>query len=52
MKQTLATRRMREQPDLKQLKRQAKQLFTGFKAGDSAAVEKVNAHYDSARVAT
>jgi len=52
VKQTLATRRMREQPDLKQLKRQAKQLFTGFKAGDSAAVEKVNAHYDSARVAT
>jgi ankyrin repeat protein len=40
---------MREQPDLEQLKRQAKQLFAAFKAGDSAAVENVNAHYDGAQ---
>lgn len=52
MKQKLPTRRMREQPDLEQLKRQARQLFTDFKAGDSAAVDKVNAHYDGARPAT
>jgi ankyrin repeat protein len=49
VKQKLATRRMREQPDPEQLKRQAKQLFAAFKAGDSAAVENVNAHYDGAQ---
>lgn len=52
MKQKLPTSRMREQPDLEQLKRQAKRLFTAFKAGDSAAVDKVNAHYGSAQAAT
>jgi ankyrin repeat protein len=51
VKQKLPTRRMREQPDLEQLKRQAKQLLAAFKAGDSAAVETVNAHYDSAQAA-
>ncbi len=52
MKQNLPTRRMRAQPDLEQLKRQAKQLFAALKAGDSAAVAIVNAHYDSAQAAT
>ena len=52
MRQKLPTRRMREQTDLQQLKRQAKQLFTAFKAGDSAAIDKVNLHYDSAQAAT
>ena len=52
MKQKLSTRRMREHPDLPQLKRQAKQLFKAFKSGDSAAVDEVNAHYDNAQAAT
>ncbi|MBV8552145.1 MAG: ankyrin repeat domain-containing protein [Acidobacteriaceae bacterium] len=52
MKQKLPTRRMREHPDLEQLKRQAKKLLNAFKAGDSAAVDEVNAHYDSAQAAT
>lgn len=52
MKQRLPTRRMREHPDLEQLKRQAKQLFTAFKAGDSAAVHEVSAHYDGAEAAS
>jgi len=43
---------MREHPDLEQLKRQAKKLLNAFKAGDSAAVDEVNAHYDSAQAAT
>jgi ankyrin repeat protein len=43
---------MREHPDLEQLKRQAKQLFTAFKAGNSAAAGEINAHYDSAQAAT
>ena len=51
MKQKLPTRRMREQPDLEQLKRQAKQLLSAFRAGDSAAIESVNAHYDNAQAA-
>ena len=52
MKQNLPTRRMHAQPDLEQLKRQAKQLFAAVQAGDSAAVSIVNAHYDSAQAAT
>ena len=52
MKQNLPTRRMRTQPDLEQLKRQAKQLLAAFQAGDSAAVGMVDAHYDSAQPAT
>jgi ankyrin repeat protein len=52
VKQKLPTRRMREHPDLEQLKRQAKQLLNAFSAGDSAAVAEVNAHYDSAQAAT
>lgn len=52
MKQKLATRRMREHPDLEQLKRQAKQLLSAFNAGDSAAISEVNAHYDNPQAAT
>lgn len=52
MKQNLPTRRMREHPDLEQLKRQAKQLLKTFKAGDAAAAEEVKAHYDTAQVET
>ncbi len=52
MKQNLPTRRMREQPDLEQLKRQAKELFTAFKAGDSVAADTVNAHYGDAEPST
>ncbi|MCW5981564.1 MAG: ankyrin repeat domain-containing protein [Bryobacteraceae bacterium] len=49
MKQKLPTRRMRQRPDLEQLKRQAKQLLKAFQAGDAAAVDEVNAHYDNAQ---
>jgi ankyrin repeat protein len=52
VKQKLAIRRMREHPDLEQLKRQAKQLLKAFQKGDSAAAREVNAHYDRAEVAT
>lgn len=48
MKPNLPTRRMREHPDLEQLKRQAKELLRGFIAGDPAAVAEVNAHYRAA----
>ena len=48
MKQKLPTRRMREHPDLEQLKRQAKELLRGFTAGEAAAVAEVNAHYRAA----
>jgi ankyrin repeat protein len=43
---------MREHPDLGQLKRQAKELLTAFKAADSAAAREVNAHYDNAQAET
>ncbi len=48
MKQKLPTRRMREHPDLEQLKRQAKELLHGFVAGQAEAAAEVNAHYRSA----
>ncbi len=48
MKQKLPTRRMREHPDLEQLKRQAKELLRGFAAGEAAAVAEVHAHYRAA----
>ena len=38
-----------DQPDLAQLKRQAKELLEGFKAGHADAVAEVNAHYHDAR---
>ena len=48
MKQKLPTRRMREHPDLEQLKRQAKELLRGFAAAEAAAVAEVHAHYRAA----
>jgi hypothetical protein len=45
VKQNLPTRRMREHPDLEQLKRQAKELLRGFTAGEEEACAEVNAHY-------
>jgi ankyrin repeat protein len=48
VKQKLPTRRMREHPDLDQLKRQAKELLRGFAAGEAPAVAEVNAHYRAA----
>jgi ankyrin repeat protein len=48
MKQKVPTRRMREHPDLEQLKRQAKELLQGFAAGEAEAAAEVNAHYRSA----
>jgi len=48
MKQNLPTRRMREHPDLEQLKRQAKELLQGFVAGEAEAAAEVNAHYRAA----
>jgi ankyrin repeat protein len=39
---------MREQPDLEQLKRQAKELLRGFASGDTNAFADVNAYYMSA----
>jgi ankyrin repeat protein len=48
VKQQLPARRMRERPDLEQLKRQAKELLRGFVAGEAAAVAEVQAHYQAA----
>ncbi|MBL8213407.1 MAG: ankyrin repeat domain-containing protein [Bryobacterales bacterium] len=48
----LPTRRMREHPDLHQLKRQAKELLTRYRAGAPKALAEVNAHYRSADAAT
>src|ERR1700722_10115620 len=45
VKQKLPTRRMREHPDLEQLKRQAKELLRRFVAGEAEAAAEVNAHY-------
>ncbi len=52
MKQKLATRVMREHPNLEQLKRQAKELLIGFKTGDPEAAREVNAHHNGAGAAT
>jgi len=46
------TRALRPQPDLDQLKRQAKDLLKAWKAGDAAAVAEVNAHFHGADVST
>jgi ankyrin repeat protein len=45
VKQTLPTRRMREHPDLEQLKRQAKDLLRSFAAGEVEAAAEVSAQY-------
>jgi len=52
MKLKLPTRRMRERPDLEQLKRQAKQLLRRLVAGEAEAVAEVNAHYRAADAST
>jgi ankyrin repeat protein len=51
MKQKLPTRRMRQHPDLEQLKRQAKELLTAFKAGDPSATREISQHYDNPQAA-
>lgn len=48
MNRNLPTRRMREHPDLEQLKRQAKELLRGFAAGEAEAAAEVDAHYHGA----
>jgi ankyrin repeat protein len=45
---SLPTRKLREHPDLDQLKRQAKELLAAFATGDTAAVAEVHAHYRDA----
>ena len=52
MKQKLPTRRMREHPDLEQLKRQAKELLRRLVAGEAEAAAEVNAHYRAADAST
>ena len=48
----LPTRRLRDRPDLDQLKRQAKELLDGFTAGDAASAAEVRAHFRDADPAT
>jgi len=48
MNRSLPTRKLREHPDLDQLKRQAKELLDAFSARDAAAIAEVNAHYHDA----
>src|SRR5690349_3362512 len=43
---------MREHPDLDQLRRQAKDLLSGFLAGDPAATAEVTTHYHDANAST
>jgi ankyrin repeat protein len=45
---SLPTRKLREHPDLAQLKRQAKELLDAFSAGDGTAAAEINAHYHGA----
>lgn len=45
---TPPVRRLRERPDLDQLKSQAKELLAAFVAGEPEAVAEVNAHYRGA----
>jgi hypothetical protein len=49
---TARTRRLREHPDLDQLKRQAKELLDRFLAGESDAAAEVAAHFHDAKPAT
>ena len=48
MNRSLPTRKLREHPDLAQLKRQAKELLDAFSAGDDTAAAEINAHYHDA----
>jgi hypothetical protein len=50
VKKNPPTRKVREHPDLDQLRRQAKELLKAFGAGDADAVAEVNAHYRDADV--
>src|SRR5580700_5907980 len=52
MKQKVSIRRMRQHPDLEQLKRQSKELLAAFRAADTAAVNEITAFYDDPRPAT
>ena len=52
MKQKLSIRRMRQHPDLEQLKRQSKELLAALRAADAAAVNEVTACYDDPQLAT
>jgi ankyrin repeat protein len=52
MKQKVSIRRMRQHPDLEQLKRQSKELLAAFRAADEAAVNEVTACYDDPQLAT
>ena len=49
---SLPTRTLLPHQDLRQLRRQAKQLLAGFIRGDGAAVAEVTAHYRGAAAAT
>ncbi len=52
MHRKLPTRRMRQHPDLEQLKRQAKELLQAFAAGYAEATVEVNARYRAADAST
>jgi ankyrin repeat protein len=52
MKQKVTIRRMRQRPDLEQLKRQSKELLAAFRAADPAAVNEATAFYDDPQPAT
>jgi hypothetical protein len=51
VKENPPTRKLREHPDLDQLRRQAKELLRAFGAGDADAASEVNAHYRDADAA-
>src|SRR6185369_12048642 len=49
VKSFLPTRQLPEHPDLKQLRRQAKELMEGFLASEPAAIADVDRFYDDAQ---
>jgi ankyrin repeat protein len=49
---SVPTRSLRGNPDLDQLKRQAKELLAAFRAGNADAIAEVRAHYRGADTAT
>jgi ankyrin repeat protein len=51
-RQSLPSRLLRDQPDLDQLKRQAKELLEDFRRGGEAAVAEVRTHYRGAHAGT
>lgn len=52
MKPKPPTRKLRRQPDIEQLRRQAKELLADYTAGETAAVTEVSTHYRNADRAT